>query len=86
MAGPRMFPGWPGPMMMQPGVMMYQVPAIAVAGGKIYVVQNGVLYKFDAASLRLEKQTRFIVEPPPPPPGMPPRPPAPMAPPPGAGR
>jgi len=40
-------------------MMMRQPPAIAVAEGKVFVVANGVLYKFDAETLAIEGQQRI---------------------------
>ena len=39
--------------------MARQAPAIAVAEGKVYVVLNGMLYKFDAETLAVEGQQRI---------------------------
>jgi hypothetical protein len=39
-------------------------PAIAVAGGKVYLAAGGRLYRFDAGTLRLEKQGSYGPQPP----------------------
>ncbi len=39
--------------------MSRQTPAIAVAEGKVFVVMNGMLYKFDAETLAVEAQQRI---------------------------
>lgn len=47
-------------------MMARQMPAIAVADGKVFVVFGGVLYKFDAETLALEGQQRLPRPPAPP--------------------
>jgi hypothetical protein len=54
--------GQPMPMPQQPSpmYMLGQEPAITVAGGSVYIAQGGVLYKFDARTLELQAQKRYI--------------------------
>lgn len=78
---PGMPRGMPMVPPMGPGMMPGMVPspppvAMVVDAGKIYIAEGGTLYKFDAETLELEKQTRYAQRPPGPmPPGMPPQPP-----------
>jgi hypothetical protein len=67
-------------MPMFPPMMPMGTPAIAVADGKVYVVLDGTLYKFNADNLELEAQNTFVermqppmfqMVPPPPPPAAP---------------
>ncbi|MCD6351729.1 MAG: hypothetical protein J7M26_06390 [Armatimonadetes bacterium] len=82
--GPRVG-GMMGPMMGMMGPMQQMMqamapPAIAVADGKVYVAAAGKLYRFDAKSLDLEKQTTYASTPgvPGPAPGGPGAPPPPQ--------
>lgn len=75
--GPGFGPMGPmgGPMMMR----AMATPAIAVAGGKVFVAAGGVLYRFDAETLELELKVEYAPMTPPMGPG------GPGGPPPGQG-